>query len=123
MNAIHSSLRAARTASTTPTLPHTPGAHQFSGADWIEVPGSMVRQHMLGGAFFLSRGADAFLEAKGLPLDLVLNWFNQPRGRVSVGDSLQMGQGLEAFFGFDEAQDGERAFFVEISLRDSATDH
>ena len=123
MNAIHSSRRAARTLPGTPAFPHTPGAHQFSRADWIEVPRSMVRQHMLGGAFFLSRGADAFLEAKGLPLDLVLNWFSEPRGHVCVGDSMPMGLGLEAFFGFDEAQDGERAFFVEISLRDGATDH
>ena len=103
--------------------PHTPGAHQFSHADWIEVPASMVRQHMLGGAFVLSRDADAFLSRKGLPLDLVLNWFNQPRGHVCVGDSMPMGLGLEAFFGFDESEAGERAFFVEISLRDPASHH
>ena len=42
---------------------------------------------------------------------------------VQVGESLQMGQGLEAFFGFDEAERGGRAFFVEISLRSGAHHH
>ncbi len=97
---------------------HTPGAHQLAAADWVEVPATTVRRHCLGGAFFISKAAEAFLAGQGLPLDVVLCWFNQPRGAVEVGESLQMGQGLEAFFGFDEAQSNARAFFVEITLRD-----
>ena len=101
----------------------TPGAHHFSRSDWIEIPDAMVRKHSLSGAFFVSKEADAFLHQKGLPIDLLLCWFNKPRMAVQVGESLQMGQGLEAFFGFDEAERGARAFFVEISLRSSASHH
>ena len=103
--------------------PHTPGAHQFSRADWIEVPEVMVHMHSLSGAFFVSKEARALFEREGLPLDVVLCWFNQPRHHVQVGESLQMGYGLEAFFGFDEAERGARAFFVEISLRSGASPH
>ena len=103
--------------------PHTPGAHQFTRADWIEVPQVQVHMHSLSGAFFISKEAQALFEREGLPLDVVLCWFNQPRHPVQVGDSLQMGHGLEAFFGFDEAERGARAFFVEISRRCSATHH
>lgn len=106
-----------------PMRPHTPGAHQFTRADWIEVPEVQVHRHSLAGGFFVSKEAHALFEREGLPLDVVLCWFNQPRHHVQVGESLQMGYGLEAFFGFDEAQHGERAFFVEISLRSSVAHH
>ena len=102
---------------------HTPGAHQLARADWDEVPGALLRRHALGGAFFISKAAAALFAREGVPLDVVLCWFNQPRQRVQVGDSLQMGHGLEAFFGFDEAQPGARAFFVEISIRSTALPH
>ena len=106
-----------------PMHPHTPGAHQFARADWIEVPEVQVHVHSLRGAFFVSKEAHALFEREGLPLDVVLCWINQPHHHVQVGESLQMGYGLEAFFGFDEAESGARAFFVEISLRCSTTDH
>ena len=102
--------------------PHTPGAHQLIRADWIEVPQVLVHLHSLAGAFFVSKEAQALFEREGLPLDVVLCWFNQPR-HVQVGQCLQMGHGLEAFFGFDEAESGARAFFVEIALRSGATHH
>jgi hypothetical protein len=103
--------------------PHTPGAHQFICADWIEVPEVQVHTHSLAGAFFVSKEAQALFEREGLPLDVVLCWFNQPRHHVQVGACLQMGYGLEAFFGFDEAESGARAFFVEISLRTTSVSH
>ena len=103
--------------------PHTPGAHQFTRADWIKVPEVQVHMHSLAGAFFVSTEAHALFEREGLPLDVVLCWFNQPRHHVQVGESLQMGHGLEAFFGFDEAESGARAFFVEISLRTTSPSH
>ena len=103
--------------------PHTPGAHQFARTDWIEVPEVMVHLHSLSGAFYVSKEANALFERDGLPLDVVLCWFNQPRHHVQVGESLQMGHGLEAFFGFDESERGARAFFVEISLRTGASHH
>ena len=103
--------------------PHTPGAHQFTRADWIEVPDVQVQMHSLAGAFFVSKEAQALFDREGLPLDVVLCWFNQPRHHVQVGESLQMGHGLEAFFGFDEAESGTRAFFVEISLRSTSRSH
>lgn len=103
--------------------PHTPGAHQFDRADWIEVPDVQVRMHSLSGTFFVSKQADALFAHEGLPLDVVLCWFNQPRQHVQVGESLQMGNGLEAFFGFDESEQGARAFFVEISLRTTSPSH
>jgi len=83
--------------------PHTPGAHQLAGADWVEIPQALVRRHMLAGAFFLSKDASAMLA-------------REPRPHVKVGERLLMGYGLEAFFGYDESQTGARAFFVEISL-------
>jgi hypothetical protein len=106
-----------------PMHPHTPGAHQFTGADWVEVPEVQVHLHSLAGAFFVSRDAQALFDREGLPLDVVLCWFNQPRHSVEVGQSLQMGNGLEAFFGFNEAESGARAFFVEISLRATSLNH
>ena len=96
--------------------PHTPGAHQLAGADWVEIPQALVRRHMLAGAFFLSKDASAMLAREGVPLDLMLFWFNEPRPHVKVGERLLVGYGLEAFFGYDESQTGARAFFVEISL-------
>jgi len=103
--------------------PHTPGAHQLAGADWIEVPELQVRKHLLAGAFYLSKEAETLLAHVGLPLDTVLCWFNKPHAPVEVGDTLLMGNGLEAFFGFDESQPGARAFFVEIDLKTSPTRH
>jgi hypothetical protein len=103
--------------------PHTPGAHQFHRADWIEVPDVQLRMHSLSGTFFVSREAAALFAREGLPLDVVLCWFNQPRHHIQVGESLQMGHGLVAFFGFDEAEKGARAFFVEISLRTASLNH
>ena len=102
---------------------HTPGAHQFSSADWTELPEATLRKHCLGGAFFVSKEAEAYLARQGLSLDVVLLWFNRHREPVRVGESLPMGYGLEAFFGFDEAQPGARAFFIEISLLCSPTRH
>jgi hypothetical protein len=106
-----------------PMYPHTPGAHQFARADWIEVPEVQVHTHSLAGAFFVSKDAQALFDREGLPLDVVLCWFNQPRHSVEVGQSLQMGYGLEAFFGFNESESGARAFFVEISLRPTSLNH
>ena len=103
--------------------PHTPGAHQFTRGDWTQVPEVQLHMHSLSGAFFVSKEAQALFEREGLPLDVVLCWFNQPRHHVRVGESLQMGHGLEAFFGFDEAEGGPRAFFVEISLRPTSFHH
>jgi len=106
-----------------PMHPHTPGAHQFARADWIEVPEVQVHMHSLAGAFFVSKAAQALFEREGLPLDVVLCWFNQPRHHIQVGEVLQMGHGLEAFFGYDESQTGARAFFVEISLHTYPIQH
>jgi hypothetical protein len=103
--------------------PHTPGSHQFAAGDWTEIPETTLRKHLLGGSFFISKTAEAALARMSLSLDTVLFWFNQPRPHVRVGDSLSMGLGLEAFFGFDDAQVGARAFFVEISLHCSPTRH
>ena len=105
------------------SLLHTPGAHQFAAADWTEIPEALTAKHALGGAFFVSKEAEIYLAHQGLSLDAVLLWFNQPRLSVRVGESLTIGFGLEAFFGFDEAQPGARAFFVEISLICSPTRH
>ena len=103
--------------------PHTPGSHQFAADDWTQIPEAVVRKHLLGGSFFISKTAEAALQRLGVSIDTVLFWFNQPRPHIRVGESLPMGLGLEAFFGFDDAQAGARAFFVEISLHCSPTRH
>ena len=103
--------------------PHAPGALQRAGADWIEIPQVMVRRHLLSGTFFVSKDASEIFAREGLSLDVLLCWFNEPRPHVLVGDRLLMGHALEAFFGFDDSQPGASAFFVEISLRASASHH
>ncbi len=117
------SVRSSALPAAANALLDIPGAHLRAASEWVEVSATTLRRHCLSGAFFISKAAEAFIESQGLPLDVLLCWFNQPRGLVQVGDSLQMGQRLEAFFGFDGSKHDARAFYVEISLRNHAIRH
>lgn len=90
-------------------VPSPSTAHQQA---LVQLDQDTLKRHGISGRVFVTREALALVD-----IDTALAWFSGPSESITVGQTVDIGNGLQALFGYDGSQPNALCFYVLITVK------